>query len=86
LFLFAGASKAIGLFYGAGFFYGAGTHLTMMEYWRWWVVQLWVEGFFEVIAFNDDEGKAYVLDDADAAEDSVDEPIASCPAACISKE
>lgn len=48
--LFAGSSTAIGLFYGAGFFYGAKTHLTIMEYWRWWVVHLWVEGFFEVFA------------------------------------
>ncbi|BDD88906.1 nitric-oxide reductase large subunit [Desulfofustis limnaeus] len=48
--LFAGASGAIGLFYGAGFFYSAKTHLTVMEYWRWWVVHLWVEGFFEVFA------------------------------------
>lgn len=48
--LFAGASTAIGLFYGAGFFYGAKTHLSIMEYWRWWVVHLWVEGFFEVFA------------------------------------
>lgn len=48
--LFAGSSAAIALFYGAGFFYGAKTHLTIMEYWRWWVVHLWVEGFFEVFA------------------------------------
>lgn len=48
--LFAGAATAIGLFYGAGFFYGARTHLTIMEYWRWWVVHLWVEGFMEVFA------------------------------------
>lgn len=48
--LFAGSATAIGLFYGAGFFYGAKTHLTIMEYWRWWVVHLWVEGFFEVFA------------------------------------
>ena len=48
--LFAGSSVAIGLFYGAGFFYGAKTHITIMEYWRWWVVHLWVEGFFEVFA------------------------------------
>jgi nitric oxide reductase subunit B len=48
--LFAGASGAIGLFYGAGFFYGARTHLSIMEYWRWWVVHLWVEGFMEVFA------------------------------------
>jgi nitric oxide reductase subunit B len=48
--LFAGSSAAIGLFYGAGFFYGARTHLSIMEYWRWWVVHLWVEGFMEVFA------------------------------------
>jgi nitric oxide reductase subunit B len=48
--IFAGASAAIGLFYGAGFFYGARTHLSVMEYWRWWVVHLWVEGFMEVFA------------------------------------
>ncbi|HQS37994.1 MAG: nitric oxide reductase large subunit [Methylophilales bacterium 39-45-7] len=41
---------AIGLFYGAGLFYGERTHITVMEYWRWWVVHLWVEGFFEVFA------------------------------------
>jgi nitric oxide reductase subunit B len=48
--LFAGASDAIALFYAAGFFYGAPTHLSVMEYWRWWVVHLWVEGFMEVFA------------------------------------
>jgi len=48
--LFAGSSAAIGLFYGAGFLYGAKTHLSVMEYWRWWVVHLWVEGFMEVFA------------------------------------
>jgi nitric oxide reductase subunit B len=36
--------------YGAGFFFSARTHLSVMEYWRWWVVHLWVEGFFEVFA------------------------------------
>jgi nitric oxide reductase subunit B len=48
--LFAASSTAIGLFYGAGFFYSARTHLSVAEYWRWWVVHLWVEGFFEVFA------------------------------------
>jgi len=48
--LFAGSSAAIGLFYGFGLFYGATTHLSVMEYWRWWVVHLWVEGFMEVFA------------------------------------
>ncbi len=26
------------------------TPLSVAEYWRWWVVHLWVEGFFEVFA------------------------------------
>lgn len=50
LWLLAASVIAIGLFYGAGFFYGERTHLSIMEYWRWWVVHLWVEGFFEVFA------------------------------------
>jgi nitric oxide reductase subunit B len=41
---------AIGLFYGAGLMWGEHTHIAMVEYWRWWVVHLWVEGFFEVFA------------------------------------
>ena len=48
LYLMSGA--AIGLFYGAGLTWGQHTHLSMVEYWRWWVVHLWVEGFFEVFA------------------------------------
>ncbi|HOB73028.1 MAG TPA: nitric-oxide reductase large subunit [Phycisphaerae bacterium] len=50
LALFVLASAAIGLFYGAGLMWGRQTHLAMAEYWRWWVVHLWVEGFFEVFA------------------------------------
>ena len=50
LALLTSSVVAIGLFYGAGLFYGERTHLTVMEYWRWWVVHLWVEGFFEVFA------------------------------------
>jgi nitric oxide reductase subunit B len=41
---------AIGLLYGAGLMWSEHTHLSMVEYWRWWVVHLWVEGFFEVFA------------------------------------
>lgn len=44
------SSIAIGLFYGAGLFMGKHTHLAIAEYWRWWVVHLWVEGFFETFA------------------------------------
>lgn len=41
---------AIPLFYMAGLLYGKGSHLSDAEYWRWWVVHLWVEAFFEVFA------------------------------------
>jgi nitric oxide reductase subunit B len=44
------STVAIALFYGAGLMWGKHTHLSMVEYWRWWVVHLWVEGFFEVFA------------------------------------
>ncbi|WP_234399054.1 nitric-oxide reductase large subunit [Pseudoalteromonas sp. T1lg75] len=50
LALFSASVVAIGLFYAAGFFYGERTHISVMEYWRWWIVHLWVEGFFEVFA------------------------------------
>ncbi len=48
--LLAVSTAAIALFYGAGLTWGHHTHLTIVEYWRWWVVHLWVEGFFEVFA------------------------------------
>jgi nitric oxide reductase subunit B len=44
------SSIAIPAFYMAGLLYGRGSHLSDAEYWRWWVVHLWVEGFFEVFA------------------------------------
>ncbi len=50
LWVFVLAAGAIGLFYGAGLNWGQHTHLSLVEYWRWWVVHLWVEGFFEVFA------------------------------------
>ncbi|HEY9175507.1 MAG TPA: nitric-oxide reductase large subunit [Verrucomicrobiae bacterium] len=50
LALFLIASTAIALFYGAGLMWGRQTHYAIAEYWRWWVVHLWVEGFFEVFA------------------------------------
>ena len=50
LAIFAMSAVAVGLFYGAGLFYGQRSPLPVMEYWRWWVVHLWVEGFFEVFA------------------------------------
>jgi len=50
LILFVVASIAIAAFYGVGLMYGRESHLSVVEYWRWWVVHLWVEGFFEVFA------------------------------------
>ena len=50
LSLFLVSSIAIPTFYAAGLMYGQRSHLVTAEYWRWWVVHLWVEGFFEVFA------------------------------------
>ena len=50
IILFVVSSAAIGSFYGAGLMWGQQTNLAVAEYWRWWVVHLWVEGFFEVFA------------------------------------
>lgn len=50
LVLFFIASAAIPVFYIPGLLWGQQTHLAIAEYWRWWVVHLWVEGFFEVFA------------------------------------
>ncbi len=41
---------AIAFFYFPGLIPGQHTNLAIAEYWRWWVVHLWVEGFFEVFA------------------------------------
>ena len=50
LLMFVVSSIAIPLFYAAGLMYGERSNLVTAEYWRWWVVHLWVEGFFEVFA------------------------------------
>ncbi|HEY0985745.1 MAG TPA: nitric-oxide reductase large subunit [Kofleriaceae bacterium] len=44
------STVAIGGFYFAALGAGQHTNLAIAEYWRWWVVHLWVEGFFEVFA------------------------------------
>ena len=44
------STVAIGLFYAAALMWGEHTHISEVEYWRWWLVHLWVEGFFEVFA------------------------------------
>jgi len=50
LILFLISSIAIAAFWAAALMYGKQTNLAIAEYWRWWVVHLWVEGFFEVFA------------------------------------
>ncbi|NJH64291.1 nitric-oxide reductase large subunit [Staphylococcus agnetis] len=49
LLLFIGAI-AIPLFYLASLFIMPNTHVTFADYWRWWIVHLWVEGIFEAFA------------------------------------
>lgn len=44
------STVCIGLFFGAALTWGRHSPLSMIEYFRWWVVHLWVEGFFEVFA------------------------------------
>lgn len=44
------SATCIGGFYASSLVWDRGTHYSMVEYWRWWLVHLWVEGFFEVFA------------------------------------
>ena len=44
------AALCIGGFYATSLTWGPHSHYSMIEYWRWWLVHLWVEGFFEVFA------------------------------------
>ncbi|SFC27159.1 nitric oxide reductase, NorZ apoprotein [Halobiforma haloterrestris] len=45
MIVYAGGS--IGLLFMAGFLYTPETNFVMTEFWRWWVVHMWVEGVFE---------------------------------------
>jgi nitric oxide reductase subunit B len=44
------SATCIGGFYATSLTWGQHSHYSMIEYWRWWLVHLWVEGFFEVFA------------------------------------
>jgi len=44
------ASIGVPLFYFFAFLIQPGTSYTMADYWRWWIVHLWVEGIFEVFS------------------------------------
>jgi len=46
--LFLYAAIAIPLFYLPAMFFGSTSHFTVVDTWRFWIIHLWVEGFFEV--------------------------------------
>jgi nitric oxide reductase subunit B len=48
--MFLWAAIAIPVFYIPALFYGAHTNYTVVETWRFWIIHLWVEGFFEFFA------------------------------------
>jgi nitric oxide reductase subunit B len=50
LVLYLISTSGIAFFYIPALFWGQHSHMSVVEYWRWWVVHLWVEGFFEVFA------------------------------------
>lgn len=47
--LFLYTAIAIPLFYVPAMFYNSITNLTVVDTWRFWVIHLWVEGFFELL-------------------------------------
>ncbi len=48
--LFLYAAVAIPLFYVPAMFYGPHTNFAVIDNWRFWIIHLWVEGFFELFA------------------------------------
>ncbi len=48
--MFMVAALAIPVFYVPALFYGAETNYTVVDTWRFWIIHLWVEGFFEFFA------------------------------------
>jgi nitric oxide reductase subunit B len=48
MFLFA--ALAIPVFYVPALLFGAETHYTVVDTWRFWIIHLWVEGYFEFFA------------------------------------
>jgi nitric oxide reductase subunit B len=48
--LFLYAAVAIPVFYLPAMVYGPHTNLAVIENWRFWIIHLWVEGFFELFA------------------------------------
>ena len=48
--MFLVAALAIPVFYIPAMFFGTKTNFTVVDTWRFWIVHLWVEGFFEFFA------------------------------------
>jgi nitric oxide reductase subunit B len=48
--LFLYAAIAIPLFYLPAMFFDRTTHFSIVDTWRFWIIHLWVEGFFELFA------------------------------------
>jgi nitric oxide reductase subunit B len=46
--LFLGAAASIPVFYLPAFFFGSTTNFAVVDTWRFWIIHLWVEGFFEL--------------------------------------
>jgi nitric oxide reductase subunit B len=46
--LFLYAALAIPLFYLPAMFFDSTSHFSVVDTWRFWIIHLWVEGFFEV--------------------------------------
>ncbi|HWJ03743.1 MAG TPA: nitric-oxide reductase large subunit, partial [Verrucomicrobiae bacterium] len=44
------ASISIPLFYAAGFMFNPNTTFAVADFWRWFIIHLWVESFFEFFA------------------------------------
>jgi len=42
------AAAAIPVFYLPALFFDGSTHYTIVDTWRFWIIHLWVEGFFEL--------------------------------------
>lgn len=48
--MFLLSTLAIPVFYIPALLYGAKTNFTVVDTWRFWIIHLWVEGFFEFFA------------------------------------
>ena len=46
--LFLAGAASIPFFYIPAFFFGSTTNFTVVDTWRFWIIHLWVEGFFEL--------------------------------------